>query len=218
MNKSNPNVHPQISDAINNLNVDVESELDKYEQSLNNTNLIHQSHNSNFEPSSPNIPVVYQSALIEDDIISVDSRNLSPTAPSLMDKILTPWGVFGILIFIATNIFIAVSLQTFPSLETELKGQNTPEEKPRLENNSSPRNTTPQGNKSPNQPTQSSTNQLNQVTDTNTNKSKKETSSPNSNLTTALLNELNQPVNNISQNVSTSVNSSNIPRNIRTIY
>ena len=61
MNKINPNVHPQISKTIKNLNVDAESELDKYEQSLNNTNLIPQSSGDNFQQAN-NIPVVYQSA------------------------------------------------------------------------------------------------------------------------------------------------------------
>ncbi len=213
MNKINPNVHPQISKTIKNLNVDAESELDKYEQSLNNTNLIPQSSGDNFQQAN-NIPVVYQSASIEEEIISVNSQNVE-SSRSLIEKILTGWGIFGILIFIATNIVIVVFLQTYSNSNNQQQSQPENIEKvpnQNLENNqnnlNSPNNIPAEKNKSSEQSPQSSQ-KLNQTDNkkttkqNNPNNNNQTSPSPYNNLTTALFTESNQSTNNI-QTVSTS--------------
>jgi hypothetical protein len=106
--------HPLIKQTIQNLDLDLGLELNQYEYSVSKESaLTHHlfTYDNSFdrEPADADDdePIIYQSAVIEDeeDIIPVASRLIDePT--SLWDQILSPWGIFGIIIFVGANLLI----------------------------------------------------------------------------------------------------------------
>ena len=123
-NNTKTSVHPQIKNIIHNLDLDLGLELNRYEQSLRRDSaLIAQS--SNYDSSfyhyvaeKPNLTVFYQSAIIEEEeeIIPVNSRLIEePT--SILDRILTPWGIFGIIFFLGANLFILFNWEDLTTVE-----------------------------------------------------------------------------------------------------
>lgn len=113
-NNSRMSAHPLIKQTIQNLDLDLGLELNQYEYSVSKESaLTHHlfTYDNSFdrEPADADDdePIIYQSAVIEDeeDIIPVASRLIDePT--SLWDQILSPWGIFGIIIFVGANLLI----------------------------------------------------------------------------------------------------------------
>ena len=118
MSQTKISVHPQIKKIIQNLDLDLGLELSRYEHSrLYDSTLIPQLYTNDdtlyANTFSPNL--VDQSALIkkdelEEEIISPTSHSINEQT-SILDKILTPWGIFGIIIFFAANLFIFLNLE-----------------------------------------------------------------------------------------------------------
>lgn len=105
--------HPLIKKTILNLDLDLGLELNQYEYSVSKESaLTHHSftYDSSFsrEPvDTDDEPIIYQSAVIEDEeeVIPVASRLIDePT--SVWDQLLSPWGIFGIIIFVGANLFL----------------------------------------------------------------------------------------------------------------
>lgn len=107
-------VHPLIKKIIQNLDLDLGAELHRYEkQILDNDILIPELiEGDSIEVSSSHSgsSLVYTPTVGEEEPIPVASRLISNEDKSLLDLILTPWGVFGIIIFFGTNIFIFLGL------------------------------------------------------------------------------------------------------------
>ncbi|BAQ62492.1 hypothetical protein GM3708_2898 [Geminocystis sp. NIES-3708] len=119
MNLSVVPVHPQIKKIIQNLDLDLGLELDRYENSH------YQESISAIDPiveefiSSPEKKLNHQelsSSLVynpndidSEEAIPVASRLINSSS-SILDIILTPWGIIGILLFFGANIFIFFSL------------------------------------------------------------------------------------------------------------
>lgn len=110
-------VHPHIKKIIQTLDLDLGLELTKFEQSLNQDSIL-------IPDIVPDIPpkqdlssslIYYPSSIEPEETISVASRLLdSPNVEekSLLDFILTPWGIMGIIIFCGANLFIFVNQDT----------------------------------------------------------------------------------------------------------
>jgi len=135
MTKQTVIIHPHIKATLKNLDLDLESELNRYEQYLNSlqpnsqyqlqsgipnlesqNNLILEKveeNESNHYLAETSSALIYESAIIEDnqeelDTIPVASRIITPQK-SLLDILLTPWGIFGLILFFATNILLFVN-------------------------------------------------------------------------------------------------------------
>ncbi|BAQ64535.1 hypothetical protein [Geminocystis sp. NIES-3709] len=111
-------VHPQIKKIIQTLDLDLGSELTQFEQSLNQDSVLIPDVISDIPPEKDFIPsyssLVYHPNTIEsEEPISVASRLLdSPSKldqTSLLDLILTPWGIMAIIIFFGANLFIFIN-------------------------------------------------------------------------------------------------------------
>ncbi|WP_373480883.1 hypothetical protein [Geminocystis sp.] len=127
-------VHPQIKKIIQNLDLDLGLELNRYEKSHKEESVLipdliieqpittpkYQEYNSalvyNPDIFQPEETISVASRLIGDDTIS-DSK-------SLLDVILTPWGIFGIILFFGANLFI------FFSQDKEILVNNPTENQP----------------------------------------------------------------------------------------
>jgi hypothetical protein len=127
-------VHPQIKKIIQNLDLDLGLELNRYEKSNKEESVLipdliikqpittpkYQEYNSalvyNPDIFQPEETISVASRLIDDDTIS-DSK-------SLLDVILTPWGIFGIILFFCANLFI------FFSQDKEILVNNPTENQP----------------------------------------------------------------------------------------
>lgn len=135
MTKQTVIIHPHIKATLKNLDLDLESELNRYEQYLNSlqpnsqyqlqsgipnlesqNNLILEKveeNESNHYLAETSSALIYESTIIEDnqeelDTIPVASRIITPQK-SLLDILLTPWGIFGLILFFATNILLFVN-------------------------------------------------------------------------------------------------------------
>jgi hypothetical protein len=127
-------LHPHIKASLKNLNLDLDSELNRYEQYLDS--LTHQSVKTaaeaipalelpiNLTPNRDNyfpktLPtLVYESAIVnteleETETIPVASR-IVPEDKSLLDSLLTPWGIFGLIFFFTANGLIFVQQDFAP--------------------------------------------------------------------------------------------------------
>ncbi|NCO75957.1 MAG: SPOR domain-containing protein [Cyanobacteria bacterium] len=127
-------VHPQIKKIIQNLDLDLGLELNRYEKSHKEESVLipdliieqpittpkYQEYNSalvyNPDIFQPEETISVASRLIGDDTIS-DSK-------SLLDVILTPWGIFAIILFFGANLFI------FFSQDKEILVNNPTENQP----------------------------------------------------------------------------------------
>lgn len=115
MSKIAISVHPLIKKIIQNLDLDLGAELHRYEkQTLDNGILIPELIEGDSikvsSSSHSSSSLVYTPTVEEEEPIPVASRLISNEDKSLLDLILTPWGVFGIIIFFGTNIFIFLGL------------------------------------------------------------------------------------------------------------
>lgn len=121
MNQSVVSVHPQIKKIIQNLDLDLGLELTRYENShsqesvLIPDSIVEESillPETKFNPQESHSLLVYNPDEIElEEPIPVASRLISDRK-SLLDVILTPWGMIGIILFLGANIFIFFSLDT----------------------------------------------------------------------------------------------------------
>ena len=142
--------------------------------------------------------MVYQSALVESELtpqepISVDSQ-LIEEQTSWLDRIMTPWGIFGILIFLASNLLIFINLdsqQPAQIAQNNLNNQkqspipnNNPNNQINLANPPTPQPTPTKNNNNPPSPTQIETQSTPEVANL-------PLKSPYPNLQTALLSEIN---------------------------
>ncbi len=130
MSKISISVHPLIKKIIQNLDLDLGAELSRYERETmeENTSLIPELMDSDsveVSSSYSNSSLVYTPNVEEEEEpIPVASRLISGDRTSLLDLILTPWGVFGIIIFFGTNIFIFLGLNE-PNVINENKQLET---------------------------------------------------------------------------------------------
>ena len=179
-------IHPQIKKIIQTLDLDLGSELTKFELSLNQDSILIPDIVSDIIPK-PNLSssLTYypiSSSIDLDEPISVASRLLdSPNVEekSLLDFILTPWGIMGIIIFCGANLFIFVNQDTQIAVNnnenSSIRENNT--------NNTGELNpSNPPKNNPPSLPPP-----LPEVNNSVVNKS------PHPNLKTALLNEITKP-------------------------
>lgn len=134
MNKIPISVHPLIKKIIQNLDLDLGAELSRYEkETVENAILIPElMENDSVEVSKSysNSTLVYTPSIEEEEPIPVASRLISNEDKSLLDLILTPWGVFGIIIFFGTNIFIFLGLNNlnFINENKQIQVVNQPRE------------------------------------------------------------------------------------------
>ena len=190
-NNTKTPVHPQIKSIIHNLDLDLGVELNRYEQSLRRDSaIVAQSSNydnSSFYSYSADQSVWYQSAVVEEEEpIPVTSR-LIEEATSWLDRILSPWGIFGIIIFFGANLFIFFNWDNITAVESSVNDNQTNFAQNTDKINHSSTSTT---EKLPN-----SDNLSNSVATANV-----EISSPYPDLKTALFREIEQPqskINNI---------------------
>lgn len=114
MNSVIISIHPQIKKTINSLDFDLGLELSRFEQSINpdfslaDANIDHQ------DTAITSVStLVYHPETIEneEEPISVASRLIDEPSSSLslLDLILTPWGIFGILLFFSGSLFFFVN-------------------------------------------------------------------------------------------------------------
>lgn len=118
MSKSIVLVHPQIKKIIENLDLELDLELSRYENShpqesilipnsIVEESMIFPQKELNTQESSSSL--VYNAEEVElEEPIPVASRLISDRK-SLLDVILTPWGIIGIILFFGANIFIFFS-------------------------------------------------------------------------------------------------------------
>lgn len=211
-------VHPQIKKIIQTLDLDLGSELTKFEQSLLQDSILIPDIVSDFPPKSDlSSSLIYYPDSIEhpsftiepDEPISVASRLLdSPNVEekSLLDFILTPWGIMGIIIFCGANLFIFVNQDTQIAVnDNNENSQNISETNPPVTENN-PNNTTQlnPSNLTENNPPPLPI-PLPEVNNSIANKS------PHPNLKTALLNEITKPSSSDNNLPLVTVNSSNSP-------
>jgi hypothetical protein len=112
-------VHPQIKKIIENLDLELDLELSRYENShlqesiiipnsIVEESMIFPEKEFNSEESSSSL--VYNPEGVElEEPIPVASRIISDHK-SILDVILTPWGMIGIILFFGANIFIFFTL------------------------------------------------------------------------------------------------------------
>lgn len=187
-------VHPHIKKIIQTLDLDLGSELTKFEQSLYQDSILIPDIVSDIPPKqdlSSSSLIYYPDSSVEEDAISVASRLLdSPHVEekSLLDFILTPWGIMGILIFCGANLFIFVNQDTKIAVNNNNENpQNISETNPPIAENN--QNNIVELNSS--NPTENNLPPLPiPLPDTN---NSPENKSPHPNLKTALLNEITKP-------------------------
>ncbi len=130
MSQSVVPVHPQIKKIIQNLDLDLGLELNRYENSHLQESLliadpiVEESilyHEKESNPQDTHSFLVYNPDGVDsEDPIPVASRLISDPS-SLLDVILSPWGMIGIILFFGANIFI------FFNLDRESLVNNNPE-------------------------------------------------------------------------------------------
>jgi hypothetical protein len=193
-------VHPQIKKMIQTLDLDLGSELTKFEQSLNQDSILIPDVVSDISPKQNlSSSLTYYPSSIEqqpltiepEEPISVASRLLdSPNVEekSLLDFILTPWGIMGIIIFCGANLFIFVNQDTKITVNDNNENlQNIRENQPPItENNLNNTTQLNPSNLTENNPPPLPS-PLPEVNNSVVNQS------PHPNLKTALLNEITKP-------------------------
>lgn len=131
-------VHPLIKKIIQNLDLDLGAELRRYEKNTVDSNILipELMETESIDLPSNSSSLVYHPPLDnydEDEPIPVASRLISRDRTSLLDLILTPWGIFGIIIFFGTNILIFLGINNFnfksQNQEKEIVEQTIEEEK-----------------------------------------------------------------------------------------
>ncbi|WP_017295062.1 hypothetical protein [Geminocystis herdmanii] len=194
-------VHPHIKKIIQTLDLDLGSELTKFEQSLYQDSILIPDIVSDIPPKqdlSSSSLIYYPDSIAQrgfsiesDEPISVASRLLdAPNVEekSLLDFILTPWGIMGILIFCGANLFIFINQDTKIAVNNNNENpQNISETNPSIpENNQNNivelNSLNPTENNPPPLPLP--------LPDTN---NSVENQSPHPNLKTALLKEITKP-------------------------
>ncbi len=104
-------VNPLVQNSLKNLDLDLSFELKLFEYSLNQTvESIATIEKPSISPYQQELsPFIYNdnSPQLEEDPIAVASR-IIPNKSQLKDILLSPWGMFGILIFVAANAFIFI--------------------------------------------------------------------------------------------------------------
>ncbi|MGI0482760.1 hypothetical protein ACN4EE_18490 [Geminocystis sp. CENA526] len=202
-------VHPHIKKIIQTIDFDLGSELNKFEQSLNQDSVLIPDilpDNSPKQDLSSSL-VYHLQAPESEEPISVASRLLDTPSnehkTSLLDVILTPWGILGIVIFFGTNLFIFVNqyskiaIDNYNDHQENIVENNLPISENNLNTEELNPLNTPENN-SPPLPIR-----LPEVNNSIENKS------PNPNLKTALLNEINPSANQTL--LPSSPNSNNLP-------
>lgn len=127
MSQSEKTIHPLISATIKNIDLNLTFELNRYEGNGQDNNnyilapsedhqlgrgaLVQKSLESNL--NEPKISPEKS----EEDVIPVASRIITPQQ-KLGEIIFTPWGIFGLIIFIATNAIIAINPNLFNFLSS----------------------------------------------------------------------------------------------------
>lgn len=137
MSQSVISVHPQIKKIIQNLDLDLGLELSRYENSnsqesvLIPDSIVEESillPETKFNAQESHSLLVYNPDGVElEEPIPVASRLISDRK-SLLDLILTPWGMIGIILFLGANIFI------FFGLDTESLVNNNPQSETPINN------------------------------------------------------------------------------------
>ena len=192
MSQTQISVHPQIKKIIQNIDLDLGLELSRYEHSrLYDSALIPQLFTNDdslyANTFSPNL--VNQSALIkkdelEEEIFSDTSHSINERT-SILDRILTPWGIFGIIIFFAANLFIFLNLDNQSPSKVSNSNQNLANTV-NSQANQPEDNNNPQASSQPEKPTIANTLPVVQET------SDINISSPYPDLKTALFTEINK--------------------------
>ncbi len=130
-------IHPLIQTTLKNLDLDLNFELNLFEYSLNeevNSLTVIELSNA-IKKNAPQSPLVNQDNSLpsqpEEEPIPVASRIIPPPG-NIQDVIFSTWGIFGVIIFIATNalLFIGKDVIFFQesqlsSPEKELVQENT---------------------------------------------------------------------------------------------
>lgn len=219
-------VHPHIKKIIQTLDLDLGLELTKFEQSLYQDSILIPDIVPDI-PSKPNLSsssLTYYPSSIEqqnfsiepEETISVASRLLdSPNVEekSLLDFILTPWGIMGIIIFCGANLFIFINQDTKIIVnDNSENSQNISENKPPITednlNNTTQLNPSNLTENNP-PPLPLPLPEVNKVI---------ENKSPYPNLKTALLNEITKPSSPDNNLPSVTVNSPSSPPKNLTYY
>lgn len=197
-------VHPHIKKIIQTLDLDLGLELTKFEQSLHQDSILIPDIVSDIPPKedlSSSSLIYYPDSIAQrrftiehEDAISVASRLLdSPNVEekSLLDFILTPWGIMGILIFCGANLFIFVNQDIQITVnDNNENSQNINENNPpitenNLNNIAELNSSNPTENNPPPLPIP--------LPETTNNNNSVENKSPHPNLKTALLKEITKP-------------------------
>lgn len=127
MSQSEKTIHPLISATIKNIDLDLTFELNRYEGNgqVNNNYILAPSEDHQLGrgalvqkslESNLNEPKISPEKS-EEDVIPVASRIITPQQ-KLGEIIFTPWGIFGLIIFIATNAIIAINPNLFNFLSS----------------------------------------------------------------------------------------------------
>lgn len=132
MSQSVVSVHPKIKKIIQNLDLDLGLELNRYENSHLQESLfiadpiVEESilyPEKEFHHQESHSLLVYNPDEVElEEPIPVASRLISDRK-SLLDVILTPWGMIGIILFLGANIFIFFSLDTESLVNNNLQDE-----------------------------------------------------------------------------------------------
>ena len=145
MNKPTVIIHPHLKNSLKNLNLDLGAELNRYEQYLNSLPPILSNQQQLAIPaleqqisltdideeatdnSDSLPPLIYETEIIdtkrETKPIPVASRIIT-NQKSLLDILLTPWGMFGVIIFFSANLFLIVSHNVNQQAAQELASKN----------------------------------------------------------------------------------------------
>jgi len=144
MSKVPMSVHPLIKKIIQNLDLDLGAELRRYEKNTVDSDILIPEliETESIDLPSNSSSLVYHLPLDnydeddeddEDESIPVASRLISRDRTSLLDLILTPWGIFGIIMFFGTNILIFLGINNFnfnsPNQKAEIVEQSIKDKK-----------------------------------------------------------------------------------------
>ena len=138
-------IHPHLKNSLKNLNLDLGAELNRYEQYLNSLPQVLSNQQQLAIPaleqqisltdideeatdnSDSLPPLIYETEIIdtkrETKPIPVASRIIT-NQKSLLDILLTPWGMFGVIIFFSANLFLIVSHNVNQQAAQELASKN----------------------------------------------------------------------------------------------
>ncbi|MBL1211215.1 hypothetical protein [Geminocystis sp. GBBB08] len=134
-------VHPQVKKIIQNLDLDLGLELNRYEKNLKGESIFIPDSMEEKYPSPTNTEsnsqnsyssLVYNPNIELEEPIPVASRIIEDHQ-SILDILLTPWGIIGIILFFGANIFIFFSLQKeslVNNLESETSISNIENQNP----------------------------------------------------------------------------------------